>query len=145
MANRDDVIRAARSLIGTRYHHRERQPGVALDCGGVIICVGRALGIFAPDFDVPDYTGTPDGSMLPLCNQHLGRRVNKADMRPGDVIVLVTETAPQHMGIIAENKYGSRTIIHALNDPRYMRVVEQRLVFYRRQRFAAAYSFPGVA
>lgn len=145
MSARDEIVRVARSYIGTPFHHRERQPGVALDCAGVLICVGRSLGIFAPDFDVPDYTMSPDGSMLPLCDQYLGRRISYSAMRPGDAIVLVTENDPQHLGIIAENKYGSRTIIHALNQPRVMRVLEQRLIFSRHQRFAAAYSFPGVA
>lgn len=49
-----DVIAAALKLQGTPYRHQGRQPGLALDCAGVIVCVCRDVG--AKYDDAHDYT-----------------------------------------------------------------------------------------
>jgi cell wall-associated NlpC family hydrolase len=146
MTVRADIVRVARSYVGTQFHHAARLPGVGMDCAGVVICAGRALGIWPQDFDVPPYTEQPDGTLLDLCDQHLVR-ISRAVMMPGDVIVLRIAEEPQHLGIVGDYRHGGLSIIHASNAKSVVppRVIETRLMFARNQRFVAAYAFPGIA
>lgn len=145
MTSRADVVRVARSFCGTPWHHMGRLPGVGLDCAGVPVCVARELGIVPPDFDVPPYTITPDGhSMIEWCDAHMGGRVAQSTMQAGDMIVLITDMHPQHLGILTDHAYGGLGIIHASTFADSKRVIETRLMFSRIQRFVAAYKFPGI-
>ena len=145
MTTRADIVRVARGYIGTRFHEYGRAPGVGLDCAGLVICAMRDTGLAAPSFDVREYSQKPDGTLLRHCDAHLVR-IAKNTMQPGDAIVVVTDKDPQHLGILADYRGapGVLSIIHASNDPRYMRVIEMRLMFSTDIRFAAAYAFPGI-
>jgi len=143
MPTREDIVRVARSYIGTPWHHMGRKPGIALDCAGVLICDGRELGIFAPDFDVPNYLPTPDGTMLDVVDEYM-IRISRSALRPGDAVGVITDADPQHLGIVADGKYGRLSVIHASNDRAHPFVAERPLVFTRNFRFAAAWKFPGV-
>jgi len=143
MTGRADIVRVARGYLGTPFHHMGREPGVALDCAGVLICVARELGLVVPDFDVPSYVMQPDGhSLLQWCDAHM-RRVSRARMQPGDAVVVKSGVRPQHLALIAELN-GAPTIIHASNLPRARRVVEDLLRFRAGLVYVAAYAFPGI-
>jgi cell wall-associated NlpC family hydrolase len=143
--SRESVVQAARSFIGTPFHHMARSPGVALDCFGVLICAGRAVGSFAQTFDGPSYCRMPpnDRALLNWCDEHL-IKTSFNEMQAGDVVVMVVEKYPQHTGILGNYRHGGHSIIHACLPMRPPRVVETRLMWGRFQRFVAAYSFPGV-
>ena len=66
-------VAAARSLIGTPYHTKGRLPGVGLDCIGVPIVAAWLCGLRPRSFDIRGYSDVPDGSLLPLCDQHMQR------------------------------------------------------------------------
>lgn len=142
---RTRIVEQARACLGTPFHHLGRQPGVGLDCAGLIICVARSLGVVAPDFDVPVYARQPDGhSLIKLCDRHM-RRVPQARMQPGDVIVVIVDRDPQHMGFLGDYRHGGLSIIHAASRADGKgEVIETRLMFSRAQRFVAAYAMPGV-
>lgn len=143
-ASRADIVAQARAYIGTPFHHMGRQPGVGLDCAGLLVCVARALGLVAPDFDVPAYTPTPDGhSMLRWCGEYM-QPVFYPLMRPGDAVLLITDLHPQHLAILGDYRHGGLSIIHAANNADPPRVIETRLLFSRAQRFVAAFALPGV-
>lgn len=145
MTTRADVVRVARSYLGTPHHHLGRLPGVGLDCAGVLICAGRELSLVAPDFDVPAYVPQPDGhSLLSWCREHLGPAVSKADMRPGDALVLRSGSRPQHLAILGDYMHGGLSIIHASMEADPPRVIETRLMFSPTLRFVAAFRMPGV-
>jgi len=140
-----DVTRVARSYIGTPFHHMGRLPGVGLDCVGVLICCARELGLVAPDFDIPAYTPTPDGiTMLAWAKQYM-TPLSREEIRPGNVILLITDTEPQHLAILGDYLHGGLSIIHAANSAKPPRVIETRLMFSRVQRFVAVYALPGMA
>lgn len=144
MTTRADVVRVARTYLETPFHHRGRLPGVGLDCAGIIICAARELGLVAADFDVPAYTPTPDGrTMLEWCRAHM-KSVARVNMQPGDVIVLITDVHPQHLGILGDYRHGGLSIIHAANNADPPRVIETRLMFSRVARFVGAFALPGV-
>lgn len=144
MATREDVVRVARSRLGTPFHHMGRLPGVGLDCAGLLISVARELELVAPTFDVPPYTMAPDGRMLEWCRKHM-RETTRDSMQPGDVVLLITDREPQHLGILGNYLYGNGfSIIHAaaIADP--PRVIETRLMFSRVMRFVAAFVMPEI-
>lgn len=147
MDKRAEIVAAARAMVGTRWEHRGRVPGLALDCGGVLICAARRTGCVAPDFDVPEYTMDPNGKLVQWCEQHLGARVPQRLLIAGQVVIMIVDKEPQHVGITANWKDGGLSIIHASNarSTNPPRVLESRLMWHRAQRFVAAFEFPGVA
>jgi cell wall-associated NlpC family hydrolase len=145
MTTRAEIISEARSWLGTPFQLQQRMKGVAVDCAGLVICVARALGIVAADFDVKGYSRRPDGRLLELCDKHL-IRVGQNEMQPGDVVVASVDADPQHMGILGDHRHGGLSIIHAASHADGTgSVVETRLAFSRSLVFVAAYAFPGVA
>ena len=143
MTTRADVVAEARTWIGTPWHHAARLKGVGVDCVGLLIGVARELGIVTSDFDIPAYVQGPDGTMLYWCNRYL-TPIPGSELQPGDIVVLVPDLLPQHMGILGDYRNGGLSIIHAASNEHPPRVLETRLLFSRASRFAAAYSFPKV-
>jgi len=139
------VVAAARSWIGTPFHHRARLKGVGVDCSGLIVGVCRELGLVAADFDTEPYTTTPDARMLREgCAREL-TPIDRGAMQPGDVVLLAITKDEQHLGILGDYRYGGLSIIHAANNVAPPRVIETRLMFSRSLRFCAAYSLPRIA
>ena len=144
MTTRLDVVSVTRGWIGTPFHPSARLKGVGVDCAGLLIGTMRELSLCDPDWDVAPYLQIPDGvSMLAQCDQYLNR-ITRKEMQPGDVICIVTDEHPQHLGILADYRHGGLSIIHASNNPSTYRVIETRLMFTRVCRFVAAYSFRGI-
>ena len=143
-ATRAQVVAEARRWLGTPWVHQHRDCGAAVDCVGLVIGVARALGLVPPAFDFNGYSRRPDGTLLAVCDMHM-QRIQRAQMQPGDVLVVAVERDPQHMGIVGDYAGGRLSLIHACG-PRtgHGRVVEHRLVWTPRMQFRAAYALPGV-
>lgn len=147
MTTAADVVVEARTWIGTPYAHQHRTKGVAVDCLGLVIGVGRVLGLLAPDFDVNGYSTKPDGvTLMAGCDEHMNR-VNWSDRKPGHVLLLRFAEEPQHTGILGEYWHGEGllTLIHAWSAARPEgRVVEQRLMQTTLMTPLQVYAFRGV-
>jgi len=141
MVTSAQIVAEARTWLGTPWQHQQRMKGVAVDCAGLVIGVARALGLVETDFDVGGYMRQPDGSMLPLLCSYMDP-VPSSAMAPGDVIAFAIAADPQHVGILGDYRHGGLSVIHAASRPGL--VVETRLMFHRRMRFAAAFRFRGV-
>lgn len=142
---RADVVAAARTWIGTPYHHQARVKGVGVDCIGLVICVGRELGLADAGFDIQGYSRDPDSvSAMAMAQQHM-TRIERDAAQPGDVMVITFDRDPQHFCILGDYRHGGLSIIHAVGNTTPARVIEQRLMFSRALRFAAAFSLPGIA
>ncbi len=136
---RADVIAEARSWIGTPFKHQGRLKGVGVDCGGLLICVGKALGV--SDFDTTGYARVPYGRQLMVhCDEHL-TRIGRDEFGPGDVLVMRWRRVPQHVAIVADGGFPC-SIIHAFDQ--VGRVVEHRLDETWAARIMQAYRVPGV-
>lgn len=146
MTTRADVVACARTWLGTPFHHASRLKHVGVDCAGLVIGVARELSLVAPDFDLPAYTPSPDGhTMIEWCNRYM-TPVNQDAMQPGDVVVLITDVHPQHLGILGNYQHGGLSIIHAASTSITTGwVVETRLMFSRAHRYVASFALPGVA
>lgn len=136
---RAQVIAEARSWVGTPFHHQGRLKGVGVDCAGLLICVGKELGL--SDFDVTGYARVPDGRMLQAhCDAHL-IRIARDEVRPGDVLLMRWRRYPQHVAIMADGGEPC-SIIHAYED--VGRCVEHRLDETWAARIVQAYRIRGV-
>lgn len=142
---RTAIVAAARAFIDAPFVHQGRG-NEGLDCVGLPICVARALGLVAPDFDVTGYPRQPDGlTLLHLCDRYM-TRIYRPDMQPGDVIAIRFEQLPQHLGIVGDYRHGGLSMIHALGTPDGKgKVVEHHLNAPLMRRFVAAFRLPGVA
>jgi cell wall-associated NlpC family hydrolase len=142
---RQDVIRVARSYIDTPYHHMGRWPGLGLDCAGVMICIGRELGMVPPDFDVPAYSPHPDGnSLMAWSEEFFGHAVTQEELQPGDVLIVKVGPRPQHIAIVGDYVHGGLSVIHSCINATPSRVIETRLMWSRLMQFVAAFAMPGV-
>jgi NlpC/P60 family putative phage cell wall peptidase len=135
-ADPQDVMATARSWLGTPWIHQGRLKGVGVDCGGLIIGVGKELGLL--DFDTSAYGRIPDGQRLrALCDEHLTAKP-VADIVPGDVLLMRFTRHPQHLAI-AGDRGDPFSLIHAYADAG--RCVEHGADQKWRRRIVAAYSF----
>lgn len=138
---RHQIVAAARHWLDTPWQHQQRMHGVAVDCAGLVICVARAIGAVAPDFDINGYSRNPDGTLLAVLDEHL-LPIPREQLQPGDVVVLSIVGEPQHLGIVGDYRHGGLSIIHASSTAG--RVIETRLMFAGNFQFRAAYRFPRV-
>jgi cell wall-associated NlpC family hydrolase len=142
-ATRTDVVAAARSWLGTPFHHQARLQGVGVDCVGLVIGVARTLGLVPPGFDVQAYPRMPDGkSLMHLVHLHMRPLQIDQPMQPGDVVVVRFDADPQHLGILGDYRHGGLSIIHAAATPG--RVIETRLLFTPSMQYVAAFALPGI-
>ena len=135
-ADSTEIIAAARTWLGTPWRHQGRLKGVAVDCGGLIIGVGRELGLL--DFDTRAYGRIPDGQQLrALCEQHLTPKPI-AEATPGDVLLMRFTRHPQHLAIVGD-RGDPFSLIHAYADAGAC--VEHGADLKWLRRIVAAYSF----
>ena len=142
------AVSTARSFIDTPFRHAGRQPGIALDCVGVPICVCRQLGTVAPDFEVEPYTmSANEKKFLELCDSYMQRKP-VGSMAIGNVAAIRVRGVASHLGIVGDYHLGGFSLIHASNmlEPvRIRRVIEQRLALESRYfKVVAVYQLPGV-
>lgn len=104
----DQIVTAARALVGTPFRHQGRVPGLALDCAGLVIAVATQLGI--DHFDVPGYGQRPHRGLLEqtLDTQPSLQKIGRADYQAGDILLMRFTNEPQHLAIAA-----GETIIHS--------------------------------
>ena len=113
MIDRVEIVATARSWLGTPWTHQGRLRNVGVDCGGLIIGVGKELDVL--DFDMSAYGRIPDGQKLrALCEQHLLAKP-VSDIVPGDVLLMRFTRHPQHLAIVGDHGEPF-SMIHAYAD-----------------------------
>jgi NlpC/P60 family putative phage cell wall peptidase len=139
-----DVVTEARTWLGTRWQHQAMLKGVAVDCVGLIVGVGQALGLLDSfDHHAPKYRGygrQPIPSMmLGGCDEHLDR-VDLTDLALGDIIVMRVQKDPQHFAIVT--RLDPIYIIHSYTQTNS--VTEHGIDREWHSRFVRAYRFRGL-
>jgi NlpC/P60 family putative phage cell wall peptidase len=136
MASGADVVRVARTWLGTPYHHQGRLKGVGVDCAGLLVGVARELGL--SQFDATGYSGRPDGdSLIRVCQEQM-TPIPLEELLSGDVLLFKFEAHAGHLGIYL----GNNTLIHSYLPRR--RVVEHSLDAWWWGQVAGQYRLPGV-
>lgn len=126
------ILDAARTYIGTPFHHQQRAKGYGVDCVGLIVCAARDAGYTVRD--VTNYPRDPDGASLVRIVSEQLERVETPE--PGDVLMfwVARPGLPQHVGI-----YAGATMIHA---PIGRRVSEHRLTRAILDKLHSVWRFP---
>jgi cell wall-associated NlpC family hydrolase len=145
----DRIVVAARSWLGTRFHHQgrlkktDRHKG-GVDCLGLLVGVAGELGLTRADglplmaLDETDYAHYPDTIRLKQKLSQALAVIPHAGIQAGDILLLATDNQPQHLAIVSDfqQRLG---IIHAYAPARC--VVEHVLDGYWQERIAAAYRY----
>lgn len=142
MDNAQQIITAARALVGTPYRHQGRDPQSGVDCLGLIICVAQVIG-FDTKLDRQNYERFPDGEELRATLLASGLvEINRAE--PGCLAQICFRGLSgwgQHLAVVTD----AATIIHAYERKRTGRVIEESLAKWQRGllgQITAYYRFP---
>ncbi|MEH6483019.1 MULTISPECIES: NlpC/P60 family protein [Pseudomonas] len=110
------VIAAARECLDTPFKHQGRVLSKGMDCAGVLVHVLKSQGL--PVADTTDYPNRPFDGMLEkiLAAQPGMFEISKADMAPGDVLLMRVLHDPQHIAILSYPRYGRPYIVHGCSD-----------------------------
>lgn len=137
---RADIVAAARSWIGTPYHHQASVKGVGADCLGLIRGVWRDL--YGEEAErPPGYSrdwgeAAGEETLLEAAARHLVATSVEL-RRPGDVLIFRMRAGAiaKHAAVLAT----PHTIVHAMED---RLVAEIPFTAWWRRRLAAVYAFP---
>lgn len=135
MISRQDIIRVARSCVGTPFVHKGRAKSIGLDCVGLIQVVCTELNLV--DYEWFDYRPMPRPGQVVEHFDKCFIRVDKYE--PGDILVfwIRKPTLVMHSGILSD-----RGLIHAYGD--VQKVVEHSFSEPWPSQVHCAYKFPGV-
>lgn len=104
------IIESARSFLGVRYQHQGRSREDGLDCGGLLLVVGRELGITELEF--LGYSTAPDGETFErLLNEQLDEIIPKENLQIADIIACDYGDGIQHTAFVT--RIEPLTVIHA--------------------------------
>lgn len=146
---REDIIIAARSWIGTRFHHQGRVKKTDNHLGGCD-CIGLILGI-ADDigakfnnnllsfYDNNCYSKRPTGLKLQENLDKYLQIVNNNEYCIGDIALISFVKDPQHVAVISSYSKDSFSIIHSYIKARG--VVEHYLDANWLERIVRVYRF----
>jgi NlpC/P60 family putative phage cell wall peptidase len=143
MVTREAIVAAARSFIGTPYHHQASCKKAGCDCLGLIRGVWRE--VYGPEPEaMPPYTrdwGNATGSetLLAAACRHLLKLGEASVAEPGDVLVfrMRDRGVAKHAGILVARS----RLVHAQEG---LGVVEIELGRWWRRHAVAAFAFPDV-
>jgi NlpC/P60 family putative phage cell wall peptidase len=126
------MVTAARTCLGTPFHHQGRKAGVGLDCIGLIVIALRAAGFAV--HDRADYGRRPDGKSLMAALKEHGAQP-ASSIAAGDVLLFRYDGQPQHAALAT----GPDRMIHSFAPAGA--VVETALGDYWRRRLVGIYRF----
>lgn len=132
------IAERALRMLGTPFRHQGRQPGVGVDCLGLVVCAigGRAL-----ELDECDYAELPDGERLSAALEaHFAPLpVDYADDAPTGAVLAFRagrESHPRHLAIRTD-----AGMVHARRGDR-RGVVEVGLDGHWNKVFVGAWAWP---
>lgn len=111
MTSRTTIIEEARRYLNVPWRHQGRTKH-GIDCAGLVLLVGRKLGLMPENYDVHGYGRRPNEfSFINAFRENMDERPLD-DAKPGDAVTFVDGPYPCHVGILTE-KNGARYFIHA--------------------------------
>ncbi len=139
---RSNIVDAARSWLGTPYHHQAALKGIGADCLGLVRGVWRDVYGTEPEHPPPYSRDWAEASgietMIAAAERHFEARA-PGDARPGDVLLfrLRAGAVAKHAGLLATPS----TFVHAMEGGG---AAEVALSPWWRRRIVRVFAFPGV-
>ena len=126
---------AASRFLGTPFRHQGRNPGIGLDCAGVLVCSLEAIGI--PVNDARSYGKVPPRNLLTCMVERHGFRKRERQPVDGDVCLfwMRNKRLVIHCGIASTN---GQELIHVESRRKVERVPMRRWL----PQLAAVYARP---
>lgn len=141
MVTRAEFIAEARTWLGTPFHHQGRLKGVGVDCAGLVIGVARDLGLST--WDVDGYGMVPNGRHLRQLANSVMNQIPRAELSPGDVVLMKWVSFPQHVAIITPGAgLGGLGLLHSY--AKIGKCLEHGLTQDWWDRIVQAYRIPGL-
>lgn len=128
----EEIVAEARRWVGTPFRHQGRLRSVGVDCAGLVLGVGKALGLLPEELEYRGYSpGVQDERLLPA----LAEWLLPGDRAPGSIALMRFEGVPKHLGFITDVgllhiRWGTTVGEHPI-DARWERRLE-RFYVYRR-------------
>lgn len=148
-STREAIVAEARTWLGTPFMHQQSAKGVGVDCVGVILGVGRELGMleiseqeWAP---FAAYTRQPNPARM---RKAMRRFLDESLCDPGSIPAIGSigwfgwrADLPMHLAIVSEFQ-GRPTMIHAFELQKFC--VENSIDETWRGRVDSWWQFPGM-
>lgn len=142
---REQIVSLARGQIGVKWRHQGRVPGKNLDCGGLLVYIGKEMGLVDQNWDMIRYGRYPEGDSLAQALAPWTTKKSWVDWKPGDIALLteVDHRWPLHLGILSEQG-GLPYMIHAWAALPCRRVVETIFDLSWQSKLCAVFKYSGV-
>ena len=143
MPTREDIVKEARSWIGTPFTHQGRARGVGVDCAGVVEMVPKALKM--PGYIgavIEPYMAQPDPRVMQARLKQYLDAISFNDVLPGDVLLFRLDLDGQHLGVVTTLE--PLIMVHAFGRAKIMRCVEQRVAGFWRTRLVGCFRYRGL-
>ena len=103
------IVAEARAWLGVPWRHQGRTRQ-GIDCAGLVVLVGRALGLC--DYDTSAYGRRPAGQGFVQHFRACMDGIGIPEARPGDVLVFADAAYPCHCGFLT-TKHDQPHLLHA--------------------------------
>lgn len=138
--SKDDIVRVARSWLGTPYHHQASLKGVGTDCLGLVRGVWREIHGREPQMPPPysrDWTVGGE-TLIEAARRHF-MEVPPDQAGAGDVLIFRyrANLPAKHCGLLVTDE----SFVHAIEGAPVSVVAFSN---WWRRRVAGAFRFPGV-
>lgn len=139
------IIEHARDWIGTPYQHQGYLRGLACDCVGLVLAVGRELSFInithSELLKIWNYGRLPNPVMMLATMEKFLTRSQDEELKEGDILLIEWKPGyPMHLAIYTGNK--TNTIIHAYRVCGF--VCEQRLDKLWKGRINSVWRYRGL-
>ncbi len=96
--DKTSFLRAVEGMMGTKFRHQGRVPGVGVDCVGVVVCALKAAGGLVND--KTDYSRIPSNGVLVKSIKEHCDQINRSEVTLGDIMLFHFGHEPQHVAVI---------------------------------------------
>lgn len=140
----------ARTYLGTPFKHRGRDAR-GLDCAGLVLIAYRDAGVNLTDLERYGRQPNTLGQMMAVVREGGGDPVwqgrnqpasAKAEIQPGDVLVMRFDIEPHHLAIATPSDMHGIGMIHADGSQRVRKVVEHGMIDWHLERILAVFRRP---
>ena len=145
---REEVVEAARSLLGVPFVHQGRDARLGVDCVGLLVVIGQTIN-YPRIVDAPNYKRTPSAAVLESVLLDNADEIPLEAASLGDFILMrMGGRKPRHVAVITNLQTDAvrgvePTILHALCSGAIRRVVEQPVRQWETE-FVKAYRIRGL-